>query len=98
MIDVYRIPSPFLTTIVADGTIHNIFEDATEENDVVAVKEPTINLKMEEQTVKKESVHGDTTYCKADTSGATRDQLDDVNTEDKPTAPTSQSCTDTNVK
>ena len=75
VIDVYHIPSPFLTTIVADGTIHNIFEDATEENDVVAAKEPTSNIKMEEQTMKKESVKGDTTYCNADTSGATRDKL-----------------------
>ena len=48
--------------------------------------------------MKKEIVRGDTTYCEADTSGATQDQLDDVNTDSKPTAPTSQSCIDTNVK
>ena len=85
-------------TIVADGTIHHIFKDATKENNIVTVKELIISVKMEEQTVKKEIVRGDTTYCEADTSGAMQDQLDDVNTDSKPTAPTSQSCTDTNVK
>ena len=92
VIDVYRIPSPFLMTIVADGTIHNIFEDATEENDVVAVKEPTINVKMEEHTMKKESVQGDTTHCEAANSGATLTQQNNVNVEAKSTALTLHSC------
>ena len=42
---VYHLPSPLLTTIDANSTIHDIFEDVAEGNDVVVVKERISLLK-----------------------------------------------------
>ena len=44
---VYHLPLPMLITIIEDGTIHNIFEDATEGNIVAIVRAPYISVKEE---------------------------------------------------
>ena len=94
---VYHLPSPMITTIVEDGTIHEIFEYVAEGNVVVTVKESDISINREEQTVKEEKVQGDNTSCEAGTSSATQDQVEKVNAEAKPNVPTTQSCTNINV-
>ena len=95
---VYHLPSPMIMTIVEDGTIHEIFEDVAEGNVFVTVKESDISINREEQTMKEEKVEGDNTCCEAGTSSATQDQVEKVNAEAKPNVPTSQSCSNMNVK
>ena len=94
VVTLYHFPSPLLATIAIDGIIHNIFEEISDSNAGVKVKDTTIDVKQETHaTTKANMVYNVvTSYFEVGTSGAKREHLGNVKF-DKPITPTSQSCT-----
>ena len=56
VVTLYHFPSPLLATIAIDGIIHNIFEEISDSNAGVKVKDTTVDVKQESVDISTDKI------------------------------------------